>query len=213
MYPIVSRLTPVGCFYFLLALICVTVPFTVGTLEAEMLGNAWESGKEADALSSLFSNLEVEKLQSLLKNVPPAELQKIATRVLGDVNKNDNEQEKRNSILKAIKKEGLLDSWKEELNNMIFDDNSLPLESDNKAKEFQRNLKGKDKDPHEVKFDYVIYDYLLKIFINVFIQIDSLHLKTHCYRKVLLQNKLKTLLMKCCSIQNLTERHLLIRNK
>ncbi len=142
MYPIVSRFTPVG-FYFL-SVICVTVPF-VAALEAETHGS-WGLGKDVDALSSLFSNLEVEKLQSLLKNVPPAELQKVASRVLSEVNTDHSEQEKRSSILKAIKKEGLLGSWKEELDKLIFDDNALPLGSDDKAKEFQRNLKCQNKD-------------------------------------------------------------------
>lgn len=148
-----TRLVPVGLLYFL-AVICVTAPF-VASHEAEMHG--WDSsqGKRADVLDSLFSNLEIEKLQSLLKNIPAIELQKVASQVVGDIDgaSHPTELEKRKSILKAIKEKGLLESWKGDLESLIFDDNALPVgESDDKAKKFQNNLKCNEKHeegPHE----------------------------------------------------------------
>lgn len=137
-----GRFTPVVLLPFL-AVICMTVPFVL-CLEAETHG--WNSlGKEADALDSLLSGLEMSKLQNLLKNIPPAELQKVASRLIGEVETSNTEMEKRKSILQAIKKEGILDSWKKDLDSLIFDENTLPIGSDDKAKEFQSNLKCTDK--------------------------------------------------------------------
>lgn len=137
----VGRFAPLVLLYFL-AVICVTVPL-VFTLEAENQG--WNSlGKDADVFDSLFSVLEKEKLHSLLKDIPPAELQKVTSRLVGQVKTDHSELEKRKSVLEAIKKEGLLDSWKKDLDSLIFDDNALP-ESDDKAKEFQSNLKCAEK--------------------------------------------------------------------
>lgn len=154
-----TRHTPVGLLYFL-AVICVTAPLVVSH-EAEMHG--WDSsqGKRLDALDSLFSNLEIEKLQALLKNIPPAELRKVASQVVSDISASQStELEKRRSILKAIKEKGLLESWKEDLESLIFDDNALPTDnSDDKAKKFQNNLKCNEKHgdepsvPHEHHHD------------------------------------------------------------
>lgn len=137
------RLAPVSFLYFL-AVMCVTAPFVLAH-EAEIHG--WDSqGKAADAIGSLFSGSEMVKLQALLKNIPPAELQKVASQVVSDINENHTELEKRRSILKAIKEKGLLDTWKEDLENLIFDDNALPADgSDEKAKQFQDNLKCNEK--------------------------------------------------------------------
>lgn len=152
------RLAPVTFLHFL-AVICMTAPFVLAH-EAEIHG--WDSqGKAADAIGSLFSGSEMVKIQALLKNIPPAELQKVASQVVSDINENHTELEKRRSILKAIKEKGLLDSWKEDLENLIFDDNALPLGgSDEKAKQFHDNLKCNDKHTNGPSTPHVHHDGL-----------------------------------------------------
>lgn len=141
MYCNTSRFRPAKLYF--LALICVTVPF-IASHETETLG--WNSlGKEAMGLTSLFSKMEMEKLSSVLKSIPPAELQKVAGRVLSQVNAQQTEFEKRSAILKAMKNEGLFGEWKENLDNLLFDDNALPVELSEKAKQFQSNLKCNNK--------------------------------------------------------------------
>ena len=138
-----SRFRPVVLLHFL-AVICVTIPLV---LSVEVEAHSWDTvGKDADALDSLLSKLQMGKLQNILKNIPPAELQKIASRLQRKINAGDTESQKKKSIMEAMKAEGLLDSWKMELDGMIFDDNAIPNESDEKANQFQKSLNCNNKD-------------------------------------------------------------------
>lgn len=98
-----------------------------------------------DVAQSLFSGLELGKLQELLKDVPHDKMQKLAGRVMGELNKIHTEDGKKNefqtALLHAAKAEGLLGAWKHKLDALLFDDNAVPSGSGDNAKRLQAKVK------------------------------------------------------------------------
>ena len=123
-----------------------------------------------DDVKNLLSDSTLSKVEHLLKNIPDEQfegLQNLASRVIGEMSQAKKTEEPKTSeknvveetdelqqaILAAMKKEGLLDSWKKQLDTLIFDD-KVKFESNKEAEEFHSNLKcTKDKNHESAQKD------------------------------------------------------------
>jgi len=124
--------------------------------------------KGTDALESLLSGLGLEKMQALLKDMPP-ELQLLAGQVLNN-NKMDMVAgqigQLQSALLQAAKDKGLLNVWKDKLNSMLTSDDKVARQKNVKCADHENCNEKKLSLEEETKQNDV--DYLMETAKEVF---------------------------------------------